>query len=446
MKIGKHHLTSIVDTGAGVSVISLSLAQKAFKNEQLPWDGPTIILADGRRVKPNTGVELSFKLNFRRIKVFAAVLDLSGADFLLGSDALAQLGQFSIDYTVSPPLLKFCNVNQEVFSCKVFNELGVSVPAQSVMFVPVAPREHFDKALDNYLFEPSKKLFLDKGLCVGKAVLRSDVSLLPITNFSNEAQWLEKGTVVGALDVIDEIDEKAKEKDKMSIDRNTHGKLGFESRVNKRLLDDERKCAYQLLEEYSHCFAQGDHDLGRVDLVTHTIETGDAQPIYQAPYASSYKQREIVKDQVENMLKNDVIEPASGPWASPIVLVKNPDGKWRFCVDYRRLNQVTVEDVYPLPRIEDALGTLEGSVYFSSLDMQSGFWQIQVKPEDRPKTAFVTSDGLYQFKVLPFGLVNSPRTFQRMMDVLLSGLKWHICLVYIDDIIVFSRTFEEHLH
>ena len=114
-------------------------------------------------------------------------------------------------------------------------------------------------------------------------------------------------------------------------------------------------------------------------------------------------------------------------------------------MDYRKLNAITTRDVYPLPRIEDALSRLEGSRYFSIMDMQSGYWQVEVRPEDREKLAFITPDGLYQFKVMPFGLSNAPATFQRMMDVLLSGLKWNTCLVYLDDIVVFSKTFSEHL-
>ena len=109
------------------------------------------------------------------------------------------------------------------------------------------------------------------------------------------------------------------------------------------------------------------------------------------------------------------------------------------------MNSVTTKDVYPLPRIEDALSQMEGAQYFSIMDMQTGYWQVEVEPEDRVKTAFVTADGLYQFKVMSFGLTNAPSTFQRMMDILLAGLKWNTCLVYLDDIVVFSKTLSEHL-
>lgn len=126
-------------------------------------------------------------------------------------------------------------------------------------------------------------------------------------------------------------------------------------------------------------------------------------------------------------------------------LFEKKDGSWRFCVDYRKLNEITIKDVYPLPRIDDALSRLEGSSLFSIMDMLSGYWQVGVRDEDREKTAFITADGLFQFRVMPFGLSNAPSTFQRMMDVMLAGLKWNTCLVYLDDIVVFAPNFNEHL-
>jgi hypothetical protein len=145
------------------------------------------------------------------------------------------------------------------------------------------------------------------------------------------------------------------------------------------------------------------------------------------------------------MMRDDVIEESSSPWSSPIVLVKKKDGSTRFCVDYRRLNSVTRKDAYPLPRMEDILDSLSGATAFSTIDMASGYWQCEVAESDREKTAFTTGDGLYQFKVLPFGLCNGPSTFQRLMDLVLSGAQWKSCLVYLDDVIIFGRDFREHI-
>lgn len=141
------------------------------------------------------------------------------------------------------------------------------------------------------------------------------------------------------------------------------------------------------------------------------------------------------------MHRRNVIEPSNSSWAAPVILAQKKDGSWRFCVDYRRLNAITNRDVYSLPRIEDARSRLEGCKYFSIIDTETGYWHSGVRAEDREKTAFITADGLNQFRVISFGLTNAPATFQLMMDVLLSGLIWITCLVYLDDDVIFPKTF-----
>jgi hypothetical protein len=180
-------------------------------------------------------------------------------------------------------------------------------------------------------------------------------------------------------------------------------------------------------------------------LIKHTIDTGDAKPICQAPYRTSREKQAIIKHEVANMLNTGIIIPSKSPWASPVVIVPKKDGTLRFCVDCRKLNAVTKKDAYPMTRIDDAISILGDNVYFTALDFASGFWQIGMDPHYQEKTAFVTQDGLYEFTRLPFGVVNGPASCQRRADTVLHGLKWKNCLVYVDDIVVFSPNFKQHL-
>jgi RNase H-like domain found in reverse transcriptase/Reverse transcriptase (RNA-dependent DNA polymerase) len=145
------------------------------------------------------------------------------------------------------------------------------------------------------------------------------------------------------------------------------------------------------------------------------------------------------------MLAEDIIEPATSKWPSPVVLVPKRDGGMRFCVDYRKLNNVTERDVYPLPRLDECIDSLGDSVVFSTLDANSGYWQVSMHPNDRDKTTFACHVGTYRFKRMPFGLRNAPSTVQRTLDVILPGARWQKCLCYLDEIIVFSSSMKSHV-
>ena len=200
-----------------------------------------------------------------------------------------------------------------------------------------------------------------------------------------------------------------------------------------------------LINEYRDIFALSPQDLGRTNWVQHTINTQGAPPIRMRPYRVPEAQKERIENCIDEMLEQGIIRPSASPWASPVVLVKNPDGSDRFCVDFRALNDITKKDSYPLPRIAESLDALFGTQYFSSMDLMSGYWQIEMDPESREKTAFVTHAGLFEFNVMPFGLCNAPSCFQRLMECVLRSLNRRIALIYLDDVLVYSRTFRDHL-
>ncbi|XP_061427715.1 uncharacterized protein LOC133354681 [Lethenteron reissneri] len=201
----------------------------------------------------------------------------------------------------------------------------------------------------------------------------------------------------------------------------------------------------ELLREYADVFSEHDSDVGRTDLVKHQIDTGAARPIKLPAYRVGAPERTQIKEAVGDMLRDNIIQPSASPWSAPVVLVTKKDGSTRFCVDYRKLNAVTLGDAFPIPRIDDTFDSLAGARYFSTLYLASGYWQVEMAEEDRPKTAFTTPMGLFEFRVLPFGLTNAPATFQRLMELVMRGLQWEQCLIYLDDVIVFSRSLSEHL-
>ena len=199
------------------------------------------------------------------------------------------------------------------------------------------------------------------------------------------------------------------------------------------------------MEKYEDIFAKNGKDLGKTGLAKHTIDTGNHKPIKETAYRVNPFKKEVIEKEIKDMLEKGVIRRSNSPWSSPVTLVLKPNGKWRFCIDFRKLNGITRKDNHPLPRIDTILEKFGGSKWFSTMDMASGYWQIEMEEEDIEKTAFITHEGLYEWVVMLFGLTNAPATFKRTMQMVLGELFYTIAPVYIDDIIVHSKTFDEHL-
>jgi hypothetical protein len=212
----------------------------------------------------------------------------------------------------------------------------------------------------------------------------------------------------------------------------------------ENLPQEERDKLHMCVLEQHEAFAIEDKERGETNLTQFQIDTGNALPKKQPLRRTPFAVRQEVARQLKDMQQTGVIQPSNSPWASPIVLVRKKDGSLRFCVDYRHLNSVTKADTFPLPRIDDLLDQLGKCKYFSTLDMAAGYWQIPVHLESREKTAFVTHRGLYEFRVMPFGLHNAPAAFQRLMEQVLRGLNPEegpdFVAAYIDDVLIFSQT------
>ncbi|KAG1941073.1 interleukin-1 receptor accessory protein-like 1-A [Pimephales promelas] len=213
--------------------------------------------------------------------------------------------------------------------------------------------------------------------------------------------------------------------------------------ASETLTEQQQVMLVALLSEYQTVFAATDDDHGKFSALQHSIDTGVSKPVRQPVRRTPLGFWNEEETHLKKMLDSGIVVPSSSEWASPIVLVRKKDGGVRWCVDYRQLNDLTIKDAYPLPKIEECLDVLGGAKTFSTLDLQSGYWQIEMNRKDRSKTAFVARYGLYEYTRMPFGLCNAPSTFQRAMELVLRGLQWDTLLIYLYDIIIFGEDVEQ---
>ncbi|CAM4643721.1 unnamed protein product [Lepidochelys kempii] len=197
----------------------------------------------------------------------------------------------------------------------------------------------------------------------------------------------------------------------------------------------------EVLHPYRQLFS---NQPGRTNLTVHRVQTGSHPPIRCSPFRVTEKTAQDLEREVRDMLALGVIQPSASPWASLVVLVPKKDGSVRFCVDYRKLNAITVSDAYPMPRLDELLDKLGGAWYLTTMDLTKGYWQVLLDADARLKSACITPLGLYEFLTLPFGLKGGPATFQRLVDQLLRRME-SFAVAYIDDICVLSQTWEDHV-
>ena len=323
-------------------------------------------------------------------------------------------------------------------SGRVFTVGHSSIPPYSEAVLHCSVRTTGGRTLPSSGLLEGLTLFAENtGLIVGRNLVDPSKWKVPVlvSNFSQETIVVTPFTEVGMITQVTAIQSVA---DTPLQSQNTIKALprhlqDLVEQTCRDLNPTQRHHLATVLSEYSDIFpVPGAPLTGHTDAVEHDINMGDRPPIRCHPKMK--KEEECVAE----MLTGGQIEPSDSPWSSPVVLVTKKDGGTQFCVDYRQLNDVTTKDAYPLPRIDDTLDMLADKQWFSTLNLASGYWQVSLSQEARVKTAFATHSGLFQFRVMPFGLCNAPATFERLMDRVLQGLRWSRCLVYLNDIISFG--------
>ncbi|GMF30313.1 unnamed protein product [Phytophthora fragariaefolia] len=214
---------------------------------------------------------------------------------------------------------------------------------------------------------------------------------------------------------------------------------------DSKLNDEPMELFRGLLCTFRDMFVETSLMPGRTDLLEFSINTGTHPPIKQRQYRVSQAEGDVMEAEIQQYLELGLIRPSTSRWATPVLMVRKPDGGIRFCIDYRRLNAVTAKVCYPMPLIDDIPDVLAGAKIFSTMDIASGYWNVPMAAKSVEKTAFTCKYGLFEWLVMPFGLCNAVPAFERLMENVLIDLKWRTCLVYLDDCVVFSSDFATHL-
>ena len=465
----------MIDTGAAVSLIREDVWSKisgGVVTHLSPWTGCQLVGAEGSRIQIKGVTTLVFSIAGQKVKGDFLVTNRLSSEAILGLDFLEQnqciinAEQHTVHLRGVAVAIGTSNRQKPATAvgqlCLAAAEKTVIPPLSEVEIMAIV-REKERPSNDlrhSYAYLVEAAASNKNPLIVANAIVSPpaagssiNVPLVPIrlANPSSEGVTLHKGTKLALLSPIMEseiINGVSQEILPTDYELPADAKQALWEMVENsgEVLDDhQQQELYTLLLGFADVFAFTDNKLGRTNKLHHTIITDTRYPIRSPPRRMPAVHKEEVHKLIQDMLAREIIQPSASPWASPIVIVRKKDGSPRFCVDYRKLNAVTKKDAYPLPRIDDTLDTLSGSQWFSTLDLLSGYWQVEVAEGDREKTAFSTQSGLFEFKVMPFGLCNAPATFQRLMDLVLAGVQWSHCLVYLDDIVVVGNSFDNHL-
>lgn len=445
-------LCFLVDTGASVSIVKNSSLRETpdLSHEIIKLQGITnteslvTTLGTFQMVLNLPKDSLNYKFH-----VTSDDVSLDNYDGIIGSDFFSYF-KAKIDYHLKTLLIN-----------------GQSLPIvykQPTYIIPARSEAVIECAVSNYspeLYQNNEALVLDHVLCNGVYVSNCIVSIKPnemvnVSVLNTTDSSVEVKDYCVKLTPLEQkyLTESCKINTLTSSKSDRLNKVLDQIRCS-HLNDEEKKSLFECCSQYPDIFHLEGDPLTFTHAIEHSINSGDAPPIHVKSYRFPECHKEEVDTQVRKMLDQNIIRPSVSPWSAPVwVVPKKMDAsgkkKWRIVIDYRRLNDVTVSESYPLPLITDILDQLGHSKYFSTLDLASGFHQIKMGSSDAPKTGFTvstnsSSSGHYEFIRMPFGLKNAPATFQRLMNTALSGLQGLHCYVYLDDCIIYSHDLESHM-
>lgn len=428
-----------MDSGSSVSIISPATLSK-LNLKQIPIDGPKVSGIAGERTKikacVDTNVAFDGQITKTRFLVHQSFTFpiLLGLDYLRNSCARIVFNKRQIKVDNND----HCCSMADIIGDEYFEEQDTPDDCLYAAFTTVIPPRSCipikvvcDPSTNGgALIEPVERRSQPYYSYPALVSIKDGHSIVLVVNPTSDSVPVYRDSVLAKF--------AAEENRKTKVET-------VRPQINNKLTPEEQRRLNDIVSKTSRLF-EARTDYGGIKSAPMHIPLIDgAVPQSHPPYQRSPKDRILINSQVLEMLKLGVIRPSNSAFASPVFVIKKRDGGSRFVVDLRSLNAITVPDRYPLPRISDILDSLSKAKYYSICDMSAAYWQVKIDEESKHRTAFITTEGLFEFQVVPFGFRNAPAFFQRMMDQILSPFKWKNCLVYLDDIIIFSETFEQHL-
>lgn len=441
----------IIDTGAELNCVSLEFARA--HDLTVIASHQRIKGADGHLISNAGSTQFSLDIDDDTFCIDAVVLEDLTFSVILGMEFCDRHVQ-SIDFETRTVLLTTARDN----SSELQLAHDITIPTAHCATVRVRSNLHLKTdafVYSNDMIRARTRVHLGRGI----ARFINSSAYVEVANLTGRTVSIRAGTIIGHYMTVNESEasallnieiaapcDNAKHRDETTTHDND--RATFLKVINwnaESLTKEEARRVEEMLWRNRAVFSGKNTPIPRAKGVEHTIDTGDASPVNVPLRRRAPPHRKVTDDQIEDMLRKDIIRPSRSPWSSGVTMQPKKDGTLRFCIDYRMLNARTKRDVYPLPRIDDALAALHGNAFFTTLDAKCGYWQIPMAEADKCKTAFAVDGGLYEMNVMPFGLTNAPATYQRFMDSVLSGLKWQCLICYLDDVIVFGPDFETHL-
>lgn len=476
--------TALFDTCSELNIISFSLAKSL--NLIINSSSTSIISFDGSKSKPIGKTSFRVTQGPKEIECHAVVVHhiSSDIDVLLGWPFL-QLNNFSLDgfnntlffSDFSPISYSSNSKNDTPPTCEIRTRSRVTLPPNSHLYIKFNHQllSSFlsSNKLKSIFISPSSTL-MKTPLRLGSGELDVKNKYISISNWSNVPFTLEKGALLGhgTKDLFKVFSLEGSDNegiDDSDIYLPTPIQEDFKNLIDdphriltkqeflialEKLIDTsstltsaQKGRLIHFLQKYRFLFSKDPKNPGATTKTTCKVKTDpdDLDPIRCHPYRTSHRALEELRRQINEMLNSSIVRKSKSPWAFPVVLAMKSDGTWRFCVDYSKLNKHVPRDSFPLPNVDDHLDRLGKAKIFTVIDLASGFWQIPVDEKDKEKLAFITPFGTYEWNYMPFGFVNAPSIFQRAISETLDPELYISCLVYVDDIIIFSDDFDSHL-